>query len=198
MPSRPRLCHASSAGRAARTTCRSTESVRSRSGNSAPAAPPMTVIEFIRWSVSFATSNSRHGVCFDSSSLAIPCRTRSSTANVSSALSSSSVGGESGPDGKSAGMRPTLRRGTAYRCRDEDARFGGRSRADPRRADRRLRAHHAGHRRDDPQPGPPINSPSTKTPTTVPGLPGIPIPDIPVPGFPGTPMSRWFPHRRTH
>jgi hypothetical protein len=34
------------------------------------------------------------------------------------------------------------------------------------------------------QPGPPINSPSTKTPTTVPGLPGIPIPDIPIPGFP--------------
>jgi hypothetical protein len=31
------------------------------------------------------------------------------------------------------------------------------------------------------QPGPPINS---KTPTTVPGLPGIPIPDIPIPGFP--------------
>ena len=34
------------------------------------------------------------------------------------------------------------------------------------------------------QPGPPITSPSTKTPTTVPGLPGIPIPDIPIPGFP--------------
>ena len=34
------------------------------------------------------------------------------------------------------------------------------------------------------QPGPPINSPSMKTPTTVPGLPGIPIPDIPIPGFP--------------
>jgi hypothetical protein len=34
------------------------------------------------------------------------------------------------------------------------------------------------------QPGPPINLPSTKTPTTVPGLPGIPIPDIPIPGFP--------------
>ena len=48
---------------AARTTCRSTESVRSRSGNSAPAAPPSTVIEFIRWSVRLATSNSRHGVC---------------------------------------------------------------------------------------------------------------------------------------
>jgi hypothetical protein len=34
------------------------------------------------------------------------------------------------------------------------------------------------------QPGPPINSTTTKTPTTVPGLPGIPIPDIPIPGFP--------------
>jgi hypothetical protein len=34
------------------------------------------------------------------------------------------------------------------------------------------------------QPGPPINLPSTKTPTTMPGLPGIPIPDIPIPGFP--------------
>jgi hypothetical protein len=34
------------------------------------------------------------------------------------------------------------------------------------------------------QPGPPINS-STRTPaTTVPGLPGIPMPDIPIPGFP--------------
>jgi hypothetical protein len=33
------------------------------------------------------------------------------------------------------------------------------------------------------QPGPPITS-TTKTPTTVPGLPGIPIPDIPIPGFP--------------
>jgi hypothetical protein len=34
------------------------------------------------------------------------------------------------------------------------------------------------------QPGPPITS-STRTPkTTVPGLPGIPIPDIPLPGFP--------------
>jgi hypothetical protein len=33
------------------------------------------------------------------------------------------------------------------------------------------------------QPGPPITS-TTRTPTTVPGLPGIPIPDIPIPGFP--------------
>ena len=34
------------------------------------------------------------------------------------------------------------------------------------------------------QPGPPITS-TTKTPmTTVPGLPGIPIPNIPIPGFP--------------
>jgi hypothetical protein len=33
------------------------------------------------------------------------------------------------------------------------------------------------------QPGPPIAS-TTRTPTTVPGLPGIPIPDIPIPGFP--------------
>ena len=32
-------------------------------------------------------------------------------------------------------------------------------------------------------PGPPLTS--TRTPTsTVPGLPGIPIPDIPIPGFP--------------
>lgn len=33
------------------------------------------------------------------------------------------------------------------------------------------------------EPGPPISS-STRTPTTVPGLPGIPIPDIRIPGFP--------------
>lgn len=33
------------------------------------------------------------------------------------------------------------------------------------------------------QPGPPITS-TTRTPTTVPGLPGIPIPNIPIPGFP--------------
>jgi hypothetical protein len=33
------------------------------------------------------------------------------------------------------------------------------------------------------QPGPPIAS-TTRTPTTVPGLPGIPIPDIQIPGFP--------------
>ena len=33
------------------------------------------------------------------------------------------------------------------------------------------------------QPGPPITS-ATRTPTTVPGLPGIPIPDIQIPGFP--------------
>ena len=66
----------------ARTTCRSTESVRSRSGNSAPAAPPSTVIEFIRWSVRLATSYSRHGVCLSRSSSAIraahaPARRRS-------------------------------------------------------------------------------------------------------------------------
>jgi hypothetical protein len=35
------------------------------------------------------------------------------------------------------------------------------------------------------QPGPPINTPTTRTPqSTVPGLPGIPIPNIPIPGFP--------------
>jgi hypothetical protein len=33
------------------------------------------------------------------------------------------------------------------------------------------------------QPGPPITS-TTRTPTTVPGLPGIPMPSIPIPGFP--------------
>lgn len=33
------------------------------------------------------------------------------------------------------------------------------------------------------EPGPPITS-TTRAPTTVPGLPGIPIPDIPIPGFP--------------
>ena len=33
------------------------------------------------------------------------------------------------------------------------------------------------------EPGPPITS-TTRSPTTVPGLPGIPIPDIPIPGFP--------------
>jgi hypothetical protein len=33
------------------------------------------------------------------------------------------------------------------------------------------------------QPGPPLTT-ITRTPTTVPGLPGIPIPDIPIPGFP--------------
>jgi hypothetical protein len=34
------------------------------------------------------------------------------------------------------------------------------------------------------QPGPPITS-TTRTPApTVPGLPGIPMPDIPIPGFP--------------
>jgi hypothetical protein len=34
------------------------------------------------------------------------------------------------------------------------------------------------------QPGPPITA-TTRTPTTmVPGLPGIPMPDIPIPGFP--------------
>jgi hypothetical protein len=32
------------------------------------------------------------------------------------------------------------------------------------------------------QPGPPITS--TRTPTTMPGLPGIPLPEIPIPGFP--------------
>ena len=35
------------------------------------------------------------------------------------------------------------------------------------------------------QPGPPINTPITRTPqSTVPGLPGIPMPGIPIPGFP--------------
>jgi hypothetical protein len=35
------------------------------------------------------------------------------------------------------------------------------------------------------QPGPPINTTTTHTPsTTVPGLPGIPIPNIPFPTFP--------------
>jgi hypothetical protein len=35
------------------------------------------------------------------------------------------------------------------------------------------------------QPGPPINTTTSRTPsTTVPGLPGIPIPSIPFPGFP--------------
>jgi hypothetical protein len=33
------------------------------------------------------------------------------------------------------------------------------------------------------QPGPPITS-TTRAPTTVPGLPGIPMPSIPIPGFP--------------
>ena len=47
------------------STCRSTESIAIPLGKLSPGAPPMTVIEFIRWSVSFATSNSRHGVCFD-------------------------------------------------------------------------------------------------------------------------------------
>ncbi len=34
------------------------------------------------------------------------------------------------------------------------------------------------------QPGPPITSTTRTPPTTVPGLPGIPMPDIPIPGFP--------------
>jgi hypothetical protein len=35
------------------------------------------------------------------------------------------------------------------------------------------------------QPGPPINTTTARTPqSTVPGLPGIPIPNIPIPGFP--------------
>jgi hypothetical protein len=34
------------------------------------------------------------------------------------------------------------------------------------------------------QPGPPITS-TKKAPTTVPGLPGIPIPEIHIPGLPG-------------
>jgi hypothetical protein len=34
------------------------------------------------------------------------------------------------------------------------------------------------------QPGPPIASSTRPPKTTVPGLPGIPIPDIPLPGFP--------------
>ena len=48
VPSRPRCFQASSAGRAASTTCRSTESSRLRSGISAPAIPPIVVIEFIK------------------------------------------------------------------------------------------------------------------------------------------------------
>ena len=48
VPSMPRWCQASSAGRAAAMTCRSTESVGSRAGSSAPAAPPITMMEFIR------------------------------------------------------------------------------------------------------------------------------------------------------
>src|SRR6202047_4580796 len=54
--------HANPADRAARMICRSTESSRFRGGRSASAMPPMVVIEFIRWSVRAATSNSRHGV----------------------------------------------------------------------------------------------------------------------------------------
>jgi hypothetical protein len=38
------------------------------------------------------------------------------------------------------------------------------------------------------QPGPPITS-STRAPSTVPGLPGIPIPDIQIPGIPGLPRN---------
>ena len=48
VPSKPRLCHASRAGRAALMICSSTDSLRSRSPNSAPAIPPIDVIEFIR------------------------------------------------------------------------------------------------------------------------------------------------------
>jgi hypothetical protein len=33
------------------------------------------------------------------------------------------------------------------------------------------------------EPGPPLTS-TTRAPTTMPGLPGIPIPDLPFPGFP--------------
>jgi hypothetical protein len=34
------------------------------------------------------------------------------------------------------------------------------------------------------EPGPPITSPTRTPSTTVPGLPGIPIPELPFPGFP--------------
>jgi hypothetical protein len=34
------------------------------------------------------------------------------------------------------------------------------------------------------QPGPPITSTTRTPPTTLPGLPGIPMPNIPIPGFP--------------
>ncbi len=34
------------------------------------------------------------------------------------------------------------------------------------------------------EPGPPINSPTRAPRNTMPGLPGIPIPNIPFPGFP--------------
>jgi hypothetical protein len=39
------------------------------------------------------------------------------------------------------------------------------------------------------QPGPPINSSTRTPPSTVPGLPGIPIPDIQIPGLPGFPRN---------
>lgn len=36
------------------------------------------------------------------------------------------------------------------------------------------------------EPGPPLTSPSRPSPTSIPGLPRIPIPNIPIPGLPRT------------
>ena len=63
-PPSPRACHASGAGRAAALICSSSEAVLSRIGIAAPAASPIRVIDRSRWSLSAATSNSLHGVCF--------------------------------------------------------------------------------------------------------------------------------------
>ena len=100
-----------------------------------------------------ATSNSRHGVCLDQSSLAIGCSTLCSTARLASALSSSSVGGESGPGRKSEGMIPTLRRRCAYRCADENPRAGSGRGTGLRRPRHGMLTHNGGLRRDDHRAG---------------------------------------------
>ena len=163
----------------------------------APAAPPITVIEFIRWSVSDATSNSRQGVCFSRSSSAIPCSTCCRTAKVASAHSSSSAGGESGPARRSSGMLPryvelapiVAQMKTHVRVTAAALILAGLATGCSRTTEGTVAM--------TTEPGPRTTSRPSSSPT-IPGLPNIEIPNIPIPGIPArtSPMYRRLRMRR--